>query len=286
MAKPRKTKQIKVKKKRWFSIICPKSLGEKFIGETYLGEASEAVGRTITTNLMQVTGDIKSQSSSITFVISGVKDNKLTTDFVGYQFSPSSIKRFVRRRMTRVDDSIMLSTKENVKVRIKPILLTRSKVSKSVEYSLRKQLKEELTRIVKQTPFEELIHNILKHRIQKDLKDKLSKVYPVRTLEIRVLKKLGVSEKPIKVEEKKQPKEEVKEETKEVVKEEKGTVEEKKPEVKKEEKKPEVKKEEKTKVKEEKKETPKKKAVKKTETKKKEEKPKKTAKKAVKKAKK
>lgn len=259
MAKPRKTlKQSKIKKKRWFTINSPKLMGEKPIGESYLSDINAAVGRNVTVNLMQLTGDMKSQSSSVKFQITGIQDNKLITKICGYNFSPSTIKRFVRRHMTRVDLSLMENTKDNVAIRIKPFLLTREKVSRSVEHALRAKLKEELIDFVKQTPYEELFNMIIKHRLQKELKTTLNKIYPIKNIQIRVLEKVGSAEpttaKPVepKVKEEKvvvEVKEEavekkVKKEKVEEVKEEKP-VEEKKAATKKPAKKAPAKKAEK-----------------------------------------
>ena len=235
MAKPRKTlKQAKIKKKRWFTINSPKLMGEKPIGESYLSDINAAVGRNVTVNLMQLTGDMKSQSSNVKFQITGIQDNKLITKICGYNFSPATIKRFVRRRMTRVDISLMENTKDNVTIRIKPFLLTREKVSRSVEHALRAKLKEELIDFVKQTPYEELFNMIIKHRLQKELKTTLNKIYPVKNIQIRVLEKVGsaeptaakavepeVKEEKVVEEVKEKPKEEVAEEkVEEPVKEE------------------------------------------------------------------
>jgi ribosomal protein S3AE len=240
-------KQTKVKKKRWYTIVGPKFLGEKQIGESYLNDPNAALGRTVNVNLMQITGDIKSQSSAVKFEISEFEDNKFHTRIISYNYSPSSIRRLVRRRMTRVDDSLVVSTKDNKKVRIKPFLLTRGKVSNSVKYKLRISLKEELTNLIKKTSYKDIFNMIIKHKLQREFKDKLNKVYPLKALEIRVLQeeKLYVSKVSTKKEKKLVPedKEELSKETKEKTetKEEKVTKEEKK-EQKSEEKKTEKKK--------------------------------------------
>jgi len=166
-------------------------MGEKPIGESYLSDINAAVGRNVTVNLMQLTGDMKSQSASVKFEISGVKDNTLITRICGYEFSPATIKRFVRRRMTRIDLSLMTNTKDNITVRIKPFLLTREKVSRSVEYALRAKLKKELIDLIKKTSYEELFNMVIKHRLQKELKTNLNKIYPIKNLQIRVLEKLA-----------------------------------------------------------------------------------------------
>ena len=136
MAKKRVARQS-VKKKKWFPIVSPKLLGEKPIGETYLEEPELAVGKTIKINLMQVTGEIKAQNVNSKYEIVEYRVNVLRTKITDYTYLTSSLKRLVRRRMTKVDDSLVIMTKDDVKVRIKPLVLTRGKVSKSLESAIR-----------------------------------------------------------------------------------------------------------------------------------------------------
>ncbi len=200
----KQTKQIvKLKKKKWVLIISPKNMGEHPIGETFVEDNSATIGRTVKVNLMQITGDIKSQTSEVKFEISGSKENKLETRVIGYYFSSSAIKRFMRRHMTRIDDSLVVMSKDDLKIRIKPFLLTKSKVSRSVEYSLRINLREELINFVRKTPYEQIFSMVIKYQIQKELREKLSKIYPIKNLEIRVLeeeknKLIKLSEMPVK----------------------------------------------------------------------------------------
>lgn len=187
MAKTRKSTS-KVKKKKWHMIVSPKSMGEKPLGESYLSDIGSAVGRTVKVNLMQLIGDVKSQNSSVVFEISGVRNNKLETRITGYSFSPASIKRYVRRRMTRIDDSILIKTKDNKLVRIKPFLLTRDRVSRSVVYAIRSALRKELANLAIKSNYEDLFNLIIKYQIQKEFRKKLSKIYPIRSFEIRIVK--------------------------------------------------------------------------------------------------
>ena len=178
----------KLKKKKWFPIVTPIMMGERPIGESYLEDSGSAVGRTVKVNLIQLTGDIKSQSCEIKFEISDSKDNRLTTKIIGYSFSPATIKRFMRRHMTRIDDSVVVLTKDNVLLRMKPFLLTRSKVSRSVEYTLRMAMREEIINTIRKNDAETIFSMVLKYQLQKELREKLSRIYPVKNLEMRVLK--------------------------------------------------------------------------------------------------
>jgi len=221
MAKKVSKRATKVVKKKWYSIVTPKFLGGNSIGESYLVTPESAFNRKIRLNLMQVSGDVRDQSSAVKFIVTGFKDNHLQTRLVGYNHIPSAIKRMVRRRMSRVDDSFNAETKDNAVVRIKPMVLTRGKVSKAVKYNLRKSIKNELIERIKKLTYEELFVQVLKNNLQNDLKKKFTKIYPLRTVLIRAVvevkpgaKKIKeVKKEEVKVEEK--PKKEVKEEKKE-----------------------------------------------------------------------
>ena len=82
--KAKKAARLSTKKKKWFQILAPKFLGDKVIGESYLSEPTEAIKRTVKINLMQITGDIKTQNIGVKFEITDFKDNKLHTIIIGY----------------------------------------------------------------------------------------------------------------------------------------------------------------------------------------------------------
>jgi ribosomal protein S3AE len=187
MAKKRVSKQ-NIKKKTWFPILAPKMLGQRPIGETYLEEAEVAVGRSVKTNLMQVTGDIKTQHISARFEIIEFSEGSLKTSLNGYSYLPSSIKRMVRRRMSRVDDSLVIKTMDGVQIRIKPMVLTRGKVPKSVQYTIRANTKKLLIEVIAKKNYDELFSEVIKNRLQIELKNALTKLYPIRAVVIRELK--------------------------------------------------------------------------------------------------
>ncbi|MFH2020980.1 MAG: hypothetical protein ABIJ34_06180 [archaeon] len=187
MAKQTKSSKTVLKKKKWYTIVAPVFFSEKVLGESYLTDTETVAGRTITVNLMQLTGDIKAQNNQVKFEITGAKDSKIQTRIVRYEFMSAAIKRLIRRRMTRVDDSIIATTKDEVKIRIKPLVITRNKVSRSVEHRLRAMTKTEVINLVKSMSYEDLFSGIIKNRIQNELKNKLNFIYPLRSVVIRVL---------------------------------------------------------------------------------------------------
>ncbi|MBN1502214.1 hypothetical protein JW930_01610 [Candidatus Woesearchaeota archaeon] len=187
MAK-RVVKTVKRKKKKWYPIVAPKIFNNTIIGESLLYEPESAIGRTTTVNLMQLTGDIKTQGINIEFLIIGVMDNKLDTKITQYELTPTVVKRYVRRNNTRIDDSFVAKSADNTELRVKPFILTRGDVATLKEQAIRRRVKEEITNYFRKTNYDEIFNNVIKYALQKTLRDKLSKLHPIKSCEIRVLK--------------------------------------------------------------------------------------------------
>jgi ribosomal protein S3AE len=181
---------LKKKKKKWFTIVSTSQFNNAEIGETTTEEPSRFIGNIVSVNLMNLTQDMKSQNTKVKFKIREVKDDKLLTDFVGYELIPSSLKRMVHKDKEKIEDSFVLTTKDNVKVRIKPFLVTRSSTHKSVLTALRKKAKELLTDNLKKKTYSLFLEEIVRFRIQSMLRKELNKVFPITQFQIKTLKRL------------------------------------------------------------------------------------------------
>ncbi len=187
MAK-KKAKQVGAvdwKKKRWYTIVAPRSLNETVLGETLADEATDLPGKTIKLSLMTVLGDLKKQSYWVKFQVTQLKDTKALTEFVSYEMSPSAVKRLVRRNRDRIDLSFVCATKDNKYVRIKPLVVTKSSTTRSVLSALRKKIEQFLFKEVTKYDSEALFNAIIRFKLQNDLRMAVGKIYPLRSCEIR-----------------------------------------------------------------------------------------------------
>lgn len=99
---------------------------------------------------------------------------------------PSYLKRMVRKGTNYVEDSFSADC-VGFQLKIKPLLITRRKVSRAVRKALRNKCKEELIDYVKELTSNEVFEDILKNKLQKIISLKLKKIYPLSVCEIRVL---------------------------------------------------------------------------------------------------
>ena len=93
----------------------------------------------------------------------------------------------MKRAKKRVDDSFVVVTKENIPVRLKPLLLVRENVQHSLLTALRKRTQEYFLTVAKEMEFNDLVNKVISGEILRDLRSELRKVYPVAAVEMRML---------------------------------------------------------------------------------------------------
>ena len=193
------TEQItKLKKKQWYPIIAPKQFDNIVIGETLVYEPSQMVGKTLSHSLMNLINDNKRQNVNIHFKVVEIDDNNAKTNVMGYEIVPSTVKRFVRRDSLKMDISFTCETADNVLLRIKPLIVTKSDVKGSVAAKLRNSAISFLIKTIKKMGYDEIINDLITRKLQNSMKENLNKIYPLKTCEIRYLG-IEVREKPQEV---------------------------------------------------------------------------------------
>jgi small subunit ribosomal protein S3Ae len=239
MAEPKKKeKPTKIKKRKWYPIIAPKMFRNALLGETLIEEPKLALNKTVTQNLMNLTHDVKRQNINIKFIVDKIEGSNAHTSIIGYSMIPASIKRLTRRRSEKIELSFTCLTSDNKMVRIKPLIFARSLAKGSVYKKIVHETVDNLTKAINKITFDNLINDLITHKLQSSMAERLRKISPLRRFEIKsaeiTKEKKPLEAKAVKVEVKKEEKKEEAEEEK---------VEEKKEEAKEEEKEAEVKEE-------------------------------------------
>ncbi|MBS3103042.1 hypothetical protein J4458_06400 [Candidatus Woesearchaeota archaeon] len=235
-----KVVSTKIKKKNWYPIIAPKIFRGAVLGETTVYDQNAMVGKTITQNLMSLTGDVKRQNISIDFIVTKVEDGKALTEVIGYHMMPASARRMTRRSSEKIDLSFVCATSDGKHVRIKPLMFAISNTKGSVTANIIKTAVDFLVKTVNQMSYDNLINDLVNHKLQSSLRDALKKIYPLRICEIRAMYidkgKKHVEERAAVKEEPNEIAGEVAEEIKETIaeeaNEEKAAAEEKAPKAK------------------------------------------------------
>ncbi len=138
-----------------------------------------------------------------------VKEEKASAKPVEISVLPYFIKRMVRKGTSYIEDSFSAEAADSI-IQLKPLLISRRKISRAVRKELRKTAREELTKYIQKKNSEVLFNELLRGQLQKDLSGILKKVYPLSLCEIRnfkVEKFLDKKEKPVEEKKAEEPKE-------------------------------------------------------------------------------
>ncbi|MFH1451974.1 MAG: hypothetical protein ABIF88_02245 [archaeon] len=95
------------------------------------------------------------------------------------------IRRMLRKRTNYVEDSFVIKC-EDIKAIIKPLLITRKRVSRVVRKNLRNTTRELLIESLKEKEYYDICRELLDGILQKTLLPKLKKIYPLSFCDIRV----------------------------------------------------------------------------------------------------
>ncbi|USN45557.1 MAG: hypothetical protein H6502_00260 [Candidatus Woesearchaeota archaeon] len=180
--------KIKKKKKKWVKVVGPKMFQHAALADIYVTDAKDALGRFLSLNLATVTGDIKKQSLQGYFKVISIKEGSPRAFAYGFQMLPSFLKRLVRRGRTKIADSFLAKSKDGFVMRIKPLLVSQTKVPKSLATKIRLAAREKLKEVASQTNFEAFLEEAIFQKLRRTVKEACEKIYPIRTVEIRSLK--------------------------------------------------------------------------------------------------
>ncbi len=108
-------------KKQWYEIVSPKAFDEKIVGETLAVEPKHLIGRKVTFSMLELNKDYTNFYVKVHFKIDNVDGMRAHTKFVGHEIMRERIYRMVQHRTRRVDCVQDITTKDNVRIRIKTV---------------------------------------------------------------------------------------------------------------------------------------------------------------------
>ena len=181
----------KLRGKEWYVLVAPKLFKEKEIGETPVGDAKTLIGRRIETYLINLIDDLSKYYIKFHFKVKEIEDNKAKTEFAGLECLRDYISRMIRYGIVRIDTIQDLTTSDKIKLRVKTITITSKKIKKNVEINLKRFVEEKVKKTVESNKLDDLIKKIINDDIKRSIFDEGSKIYPVRTFEVRKIERLS-----------------------------------------------------------------------------------------------
>jgi ribosomal protein S3AE len=166
-----------------------------FLGESLeaLGTAKELENKTIHLDMSR---KMRGKGLILTLQILKNKEDKLYSVPKKFLLTGSYIRRVMRKRTDYAEDSFKAVSRDGAEVTVKPLMITRKKVSRAVRKNLRNTARENLINYIKERDYIEICDELISGTLQKELLPKLKKVYPLGFFDLRVfetkdIQKLG-----------------------------------------------------------------------------------------------
>jgi small subunit ribosomal protein S3Ae len=170
--------------KNWYQILAPAEFNRANIGETLADEPAKMVGRIIEATLGDITGDWTKQNTKMIFRIDEVGGNSAYTSYLGHELTKDYMRSLVKRRTSKIDANLVVTTKDGYKVRVKPLVLTVKRARTSQIESIRKIMLEVVSKRGKEMGFTEFINEIVTGKVASEIYKATKNIYPLRRVEV------------------------------------------------------------------------------------------------------
>ncbi len=187
MVTKRRKKTEKKKIKHWYSVIAPEAFESKELGEITGADENALINRIIPISLCDITGKFSQANlyTTLKLRVKEVKGNNAYTSLIGHELSPNYIKTLARRRRSLLSSVIDITTKDDKKVRLKIVAITREKISQTMKKNVKTALLEELMSAIKEIDYKTLMDDIIYGKMATKLFNRLKTVTPMKRVEFK-----------------------------------------------------------------------------------------------------
>ncbi len=204
----RKKRQARVKDKwtlkKWYTLIAPEYFGMAEVGETPADDPSKVIGRRVEITLAELTNDYSNQNpyKKLVFEVYRVAGDNAYTSFNRFELMRDYLNSLVKRRTSKIEDVIDITTADNYVLRVKPAAFTIKRCRSSQRKAMRAVIRETVLQLGTQENFIQFLQECVLGKIPAEIYKRAKKIYPLRRVEIRKIELLKApkTETPEKVE--------------------------------------------------------------------------------------
>ncbi len=190
-----RTVKDKWRSKHWFKIRAPGLFQHVDLGETAANEPEQLVGRTLEATLPELSGAVDTGKAHVKLRF---RIERLTGDgyaearFIGHDLTSDYVRRLARRKRSKIDLSLRVTTKDGVDIVLKPVAVGEQRLQTRLRAELRHRIVSVLTEEAKLRTSAEFVQQMIQGELSKLLAHGVKSLYPLKKIEIRRSVVLGV----------------------------------------------------------------------------------------------
>lgn len=181
----RQRKSESRKSKQWYKVISPEIFGVSPVGETLASDPNNLIGRVIETTLGELTNNFSKQNTKLRFKVDKVAGDSAYTKFVGHEMTTDYIRSLVKRRTSRIDAIVDVTTSDGYRVRVKPCCFTVKRARSNQVKSIRNIAKGVVQEKAGRLDLGQFIQEVVLGKLSLDIYKEGKSIYPLRRVEIR-----------------------------------------------------------------------------------------------------
>jgi len=166
-------------------IVAPSFFGNIELGSVPAAEQEQLIGRVVEATLYDITQDFSHMYLKMFFQVSELDGKTAKTVFKGHEYSRDYLRSLVRRRTTKVDALLNLTTKDGYKLRIAISALTLSRIKTSQEKVIRGIMQRTIKEKSAALTLDQFVQEMVLGKIASDIYNESKKVAPLRHVGIR-----------------------------------------------------------------------------------------------------
>lgn len=190
-----RTTKDKWRSKHWYKVRAPGLFQHVELGETVATEPEQVVGRSLEATLPELSGggDAGKAHVKLRFRIERLSgDGVAEARFVGHDLTSDYVRRLARRKRSKIDTALTVTTKDGVEIVLKPVAVGEQRLQTRLRAELRHKMVEILETEAQQRTSPEFVREMLQGDLSKVLAHGLKTLYPLKKIEIRRSEVLGV----------------------------------------------------------------------------------------------
>ncbi|MBI4017458.1 MAG: hypothetical protein HY366_00765 [Candidatus Aenigmarchaeota archaeon] len=172
------------KGKEWYELVAPKLFGERIITETPASDVVQLTGRTVVVNAATLTGNPSKYYYKIRFRVSNISGRRVLCEYDGHECSRDFVSRMIRRRSRRIDTRDVVTLQDGKRLVVKVIGTTIRTTKSTIESEVAKKVSASVAALAAQLTLEAFVTEMLAGNLQKKIQSDVSKIYPLREVEI------------------------------------------------------------------------------------------------------
>jgi len=172
------------KAKGWYKIHVPEVFGKSYIGDTISSDPETVMGRILQTTLGEIIQDYTKQHIKIRVKVTSVSGDAAYTEFVGHELTRDYMRSMVKRRTSRIDTVLPVTTKDGKTLRITMTCLTLTRANLSQVHAIRSSMTKFILSYAAAREFPAFVKEMVSGEITKELFKLVKPIYPLRRVEI------------------------------------------------------------------------------------------------------